>query len=58
MHLFHVSMSSPYYALGHVLVAGESGAHTDDITHVNCLVDSRNLNVSNRMLLIITGDQL
>lgn len=58
MHLFPVSVSSPYYALGHVLVAGESGVHTDDITHVKCLVDSRNLNVSNRMLLIMTGDQL
>ena len=39
-------ISSPYYALGNVLVTGESTVRKGDITHVKCLADSGNLNVS------------
>lgn len=59
MHLFHIATSSPYYPLGNVVAAGESAVNKGEITHVNCLADSRNLiNVCNHMLQIITADQL
>ena len=45
VHLFHIFMSSPYYALGNVLVTGESTVRKGDIT-CKCLADSRNLDVS------------